>query len=532
MLEIPFAFCHDKRVRDFFLFLEKFWVSSASVDRASRFNESQGSRTLEQFRGFTSRVKVHRFESVLVSILIVQLTFFPWCLGGMVIWAQIANLALSMLALFFSLLPREYPASFAYDGRAFRLIMWPKLLAFPIFWVGLIFLSYIIIQGLNPGYIYMRDNANWWVWPRQSYGWLPGSVRAPFGKMNSWRMLIIYSSGWMSVCAIWVGITRRRPLQILLAAISINAVLLAMLAIAQRVLGATKIFWLWVPPSRYFVASFIYKNHAGAYFNLSVSAGMALACWYYLRGKRRLEKSNPGGLFCFLSTIVITAVLMSGSRASMILLMGFLLASILLLLWCEFGSLSPQRRSPIAMWALVLVVGALVSIGIYSLTSDSVVLQMRMLATNDFESSVIERQKAAQATWTMFLERPVFGWGSGSFRYCFPVFQRAYPAILNTKSGVRAYWEHAHNDYVELLAEVGVTGFVLLLLGQGYWFIRLVRLSVWENLPVLLLVLGLLGTLLHCWIDFQFYNPATLTLWLCLWAIAARWCELEEAQRA
>ncbi len=59
----------------------------------------------------------------------------------------------------------------------------------------------------------------------------------------------------------------------------------------------------------------------------------------------------------------------------------------------------------------------------------------------------------------MFAGRPALGWGAGGFRYGFTKYQRREIEITGT--GLRRYfWEHAHNDWLEWLIELGVAGFL------------------------------------------------------------------------
>ena len=83
-----------------------------------------------------------------------------------------------------------------------------------------------------------------------------------------------------------------------------NGLALAVFGLVQRLLSNGKMFWRWESPNPSFFSSFIYKNHAGAYLDLALAVTCALAAWYYLRGVRRLEKSNPAGVFVFFAICV------------------------------------------------------------------------------------------------------------------------------------------------------------------------------------------------------------------------------------
>jgi len=72
-------------------------------------------------------------------------------------------------------------------------------------------------------------------------------------------------------------------------------------------------------------------------------------------------------------------------------------------------------------------------------------------------------------TWAMATDHPLTGIGAGAFASRFPAYQQA-------DSGSR-YVNHAHSDYVELLAELGFVGGGLLLLGIG-----ITGVQVWRRI--------------------------------------------------
>jgi O-antigen ligase len=119
------------------------------------------------------------------------------------------------------------------------------------------------------------------------------------------------------------------------------------------------------------------------------------------------------------------------------------------------------------------------------------------------------------------------GAGAGSFRFLFPAYQQYYPEIFAFK-GIRLYWEHAHNDVVEIAVELGVPG-VLLLLAAGFYLVaRLVKGYFWENPLSGCVVFGNFLLVCYAWWDFPFQCPAILVLWCSLAIAATMWISFEE----
>ena len=72
-------------------------------------------------------------------------------------WSQITSLILGIAGLVVALIPRHYTPEFS-GVNNFRLIPWPRLMRFPIFWIGLLLLGYIAIQALNPAWAYFQSD--------------------------------------------------------------------------------------------------------------------------------------------------------------------------------------------------------------------------------------------------------------------------------------------------------------------------------------------------------------------------------------
>ena len=137
--------------------------------------------------------------------------------------------------------------------------------------------------------------------------------------------------------------------------------------------------------------------------------------------------------------------------------------------------------------------------------------------------SVNMRFDASSASRDMLSDRWPRGVGAGGFRFLFPEYIRRFE---RSYAGGTLFWEHAHNDWLEVPIELGAWGIAILGAGLVWWIYRLVRSAPWRKLPALLLLLGLGQTMLHAAFDFPFQNPAILTTWLVLAVIVAGWSDL------
>lgn len=482
-------------------------------------------KPLEHFRARTRRLKVHPAELAALWIISAHLVFLPWALGAMRPWAQWISFGLSVLGFVVALVPRTYTEEHTGSNR-FRLLTWPKLLKFPIFWLGLVILGFVLTQALNPAWSYQTDGKGWWMAALPHNKALPVGVDVPFERWGPWRMLLIYASGWLTVCAIWVAFTRRRTVQVFLMTLAFNGLLLATFGVAQRLLGNGKIYWFYTSPNAAFFSTFVYKNHAGAYLILALAVTCGLAGWYYLRGLRRLEKSNPSGVFAFFATCIAVSILTSYARGATLTMLVYLLICIIAFVIHQF-TMPSESRKPIIAIALVLIFGYFLKTGMEALRSREAWDRIRQGVMRE-DLSLEFRERATRASIEMLQENWKTGVGAGSYRFLFPIYQHRHPELVAIGS-TRMFWEHAHNDVVQFPIELGLAGMSLLALGGVYWLFALVRSYFWENALSTSVLLGLVLTAAYSWWDFPFQNPAILLTWCALWPAATQWSQFEEA---
>jgi O-antigen ligase len=126
----------------------------------------------------------------------------------------------------------------------------------------------------------------------------------------------------------------------------------------------------------------------------------------------------------------------------------------------------------------------------------------------------------------MWRERPLFGWGLGTFPVVYPQFRSFYTNF---------FVNQAHNDYLQLLTETGLAGFAI-----AIWFLVLTFRHAWAKLDhwtesangvlTVAALLGCVGILVHSFLDFNLQIPANAAMFYVLCAIAAS-SPLQESPR-
>ncbi len=129
-----------------------------------------------------------------------------------------------------------------------------------------------------------------------------------------------------------------------------------------------------------------------------------------------------------------------------------------------------------------------------------------------------DRIEVARATREIWKESPVYGVGGGAWRSMFPAFR--------TEATSDSFYDHAHHDHLQILAEYGVIGALLagtliavpIALGIRTFRARRDRRMIGLAFGALL---GVISLLLHGFVDFNLQIPGnaalfTLALTLCL----------------
>jgi O-antigen ligase len=127
------------------------------------------------------------------------------------------------------------------------------------------------------------------------------------------------------------------------------------------------------------------------------------------------------------------------------------------------------------------------------------------------------RPQITKDSLRMFLKRPVWGWGLGTFPTVYPRYRSFYTNL---------FINEAHNDYAQLLTEMGLLGFTLalcFLIGMYHRGLSASRRwqNHWDGTVSLAALIGCTGILLHSFVDFNLQIPANAAMFYVLCALAA-----------
>ena len=254
------------------------------------------------------------------------------------------------------------------------------------------------------------------------------------------------------------------------------------------------------------IGSFANSNHFSNYIAMTLPLAVFLL-WRSISSLRTDQHQRApvaAVLWSLVLLVLLAAALASGSRTGAVTALLVTLLAVLLLL----GGMTGSWRRWSALGAGALLLAVLVIVGVNS-------LMMRFDGGRLADDASFRWQLLA-STWQAALAFWPIGSGPGSFAGVYPQFQ---------PPGLRAFIEHAHSDYVQLLMELGVLFVVLA--GLAAWLIVRQAMALWRQLGAtvgrfslaqlqLCCGLGLLAVLLHSWVDFNLRIPANAVLAGCL----------------
>lgn len=187
------------------------------------------------------------------------------------------------------------------------------------------------------------------------------------------------------------------------------------------------------------------------------------------------------------------------------------------------------RRSRKLFALLVILVPLCSILLLWSAWNHSDMFKRRMTPVVSFLQGQAEEGVGSEArdfrpqTWMdtidMIREKPLSGFGPGSYRYAFPEYRKRF-------RGTRIVTGHPHNEYLEVASEYGLVGFGLLALAWCWTLVRVLVFSLKTPNPhhafMAMAFLGTAaGTLLHSFFDFQMHIFQNVLVFSLLAAIAA-----------
>jgi O-antigen ligase len=308
--------------------------------------------------------------------------------------------------------------------------------------------------------------------------------------------------------------------------------LIMFVGLAEGVYGLlntlTGIEYIWWSPKEYYrgfvTGTFINRNHLAGHLEIVIplTLGLLMAgqgrARYYSSFKVKLRDffsfvlEGEGRIAVYL-LIMFAALFLTGSRGGVAAMFAALLIVFLIAIIVKGRSSGEARFAP---FILVMALLASLWLGLGSLPD----------RYEETGGDIGARVNVWKPALELSGNYPVFGSGAGTFKYIFP---------MHEDGSLYGYYDHAHNDYLELLTDQGVIGFMLLGAAIAMLMIKILMGFVKRRDPLMrsMLFASLVGSvslLLHALVDFNFQIPANAAYFYVILAIGVIASSLKRQQ--
>jgi hypothetical protein len=401
------------------------------------------------------------------------------------------------------------------------------------FWAGVALFTYFVVQDLNAWGVVVDREAFWAkqgmpgidvgkfdIRPQPYLTWLPSGLNAPFSAadtsqppMNAWRQMMVLGAPWLLSCALHAGLRRRRGYITLGWITVLMACVVGAFGFLNQHSSGT-ILGYPIPYNTRCFGTFISRNHAGVYLYLHAALALGLTFWHIRRAGDNALRGGPHLISAFATfSLALLATLTSSTAAALAVLALFALALPTVYYFGFTGSRGSRRQILIVTGAAMFFAASLILI-IADLKP--IVERFQKKVASYQQAGTDDRAPLRRATWSLISDagwqgRAWVGYGAGSYRWISPPYQAQQKEMQRDgKLFYRAI--HAHNDWLEMLADWGVAGMLAVCAGLFWLGRRLVRAFHGGHPETVPLALGLLLMMAHAWVDLLFwFTPLMFT---------------------
>lgn len=319
----------------------------------------------------------------------------------------------------------------------------------------------------------------------------------------TWTSALLFSSIAILCFLLTQSLRRAEEITRFGVAASLYGFAVAFFAVIQDLSTNGRIYWLRLPRSGGWIyGPYVNHNHYAGLMEMLFPIPLTMCL---SRRVNRGARAALGGAAVFMASTIV----LCGSRGGVIAL------AVQLALASAYVAL--PRKSPKA--AMMLGVGMAIA-ALWILLVGGTTVTDRLLTFHTEAHTELSnglRLTVTKDCARMLMDRPVFGFGLGTFPTAYPPYQSFYSNI---------FVNEAHDDYMQLLVEMGLVGF-----GVMVWFLVLLARAAWRKLKsgklgvngglALAGSLGVVGILVHSFFDFNLQVASNAAWFYCLAAMVA-----------
>lgn len=265
----------------------------------------------------------------------------------------------------------------------------------------------------------------------------------------------------------------------------------------EILLGATESLVFGLEVSESATGTFVYRNHYANFLMLCLSAGIGLIVTSLEKDKMMSPKDKLRSL----------ATTLLSSKAIIRICLAMMVIGLVM---------SRSRMGNTAFFASIAIIGLVALLLIRNRSNGLFIFVVSMFIIDLFivsayfglarvkerleQTSLAQesRDEVIQDAFPIIQDFPLFGSGGGSFYSIFPSYQQL---------DVYAFYDHAHNDYLQFAIEFGVAGVFVLLIILLFTMYKALRAmykrknSIFKGLSFAV-AMAVLGMCIHMTVDF------------------------------
>ncbi len=193
-------------------------------------------------------------------------------------------------------------------------------------------------------------------------------------------------------------------------------------------------------------------------------------------------------LYFILAVLILPTVLWTQSRGAFV----SLAFTICLLFIVYFFKVWQDSKKKALLWLVIFLVGVLFA---------TQTLSQRFTSYSWQDTTIETRLEAWQAAKDGFLDKPIFGFGRNNFQ---TVFNKYLDTKIYKGSGTPMWFDKAHNQYFDYLAETGIIGLLVYLLFLAWPFIYFKKIKTKHGTEIALFIFaGLTANLIFLAFNFD-----------------------------
>ncbi|HEX4278608.1 MAG TPA: O-antigen ligase family protein [Bryobacteraceae bacterium] len=305
-------------------------------------------------------------------------------------------------------------------------------------------------------------------------GW--GYLQIAFHRTVLPQLTLDSSIVWALSAACFVlgtGILRERAARdLFLSLLMWSLSVLAVLAMFQFYGNTRQVFGLF-PADEAVFGTFLSRNQFAALMELAAP----IALWHMF------SRNAVAGALCY--AMILAATITASSRAGVILVVGGTIVSVCMVLF------TGRREAKVTASILV---GLAVLVGVAAGIAGTDQIRARF----EDKNPLAVRRELRDSTVRLIAERPISGYGMGTWRAVYPHVATFDLALLANE---------AHNDWVQWAAEGGIP-FAIFMAALVIRIAKPAVQSIWG--------LGLLCVAAHSYFDYPLREPVLSFLWFAL----------------